>query len=905
VFEARDYPLPQSLVQLDSLRAAGRAPEALRALDSLLVIARANASADFERQVLHVRGRHRFGMGLLNQASADLEQAMRLADESGDSLAAGWSLRWLAISLAQGGRLQESIAAYTELQGRARRLNSPILENMGSWGLAWASQMRGDFDAARRQFQEVVDTFRDLGDQRAEAYALLGLGHLQHMLGDARAAHRSGLRLLSLSRDAGIRETEASALHNLSVLEYEFGDPGLAIRFVREAMDLSRAAQDPRAAAYGANLLALALHSMRRDQEAAAILDSLIGEARSKGDQDLLLYAMYTLAQVRQSEGRASEALKLHREILSTANSTEPNVWVPSLIALARAAGGPAASLQFMRENVSRLEKRIPSRTRELIDLEEARFLIASQDYDSAIELLHRTNADSSIAVNVELARCFRALGDDDSALVSLERAEHLWEILRGRPSDPEWREVLGADSRAFVGDLLELLIDLGRTPEAFEAAQRFKARTFVERMGGPSFQRSDSANAIVAPTVPLSSFQRDVLRSRELYLDAVVGERAGFLFAVTSDSLRVTRLPDRQNLEAKVRLYHEVVASHPIAREDREIDGGLERLAARALSDTLLGPFGDLIGRSRIIIYSPDGPLHGLGLSELPVPHSAETEYRPIADDREITRVPSVTVLATLRGRPSTPDDDASLRILALGAPGGEADELFGVRSEVRFLNGEYAGVTLRETDADSVSLDEAIDLSGYDLLHLAGHFHLDNERPWNSALLLRADADPTRESRLTATDVLDTKLRARLCFLSGCESARGKTLPGEGVQGMAGAFLAAGVGSVVATLWPVDDRVTRELVQEFYRGIERGETAGAALARAQRSIRAASATSAPFYWAGFVLVGEPETRIPLTRRQWPHRLVALSGGALLIVSGILGLVWRRGTRGQLGDTR
>ena len=108
-----------------------------------------------------------------------------------------------------------------------------------------------------------------------------------------------------------------------------------------------------------------------------------------------------------------------------------------------------------------------------------------------------------------------------------------------------------------------------------------------------------------------------------------------------------------------------------------------------------------------------------------------------------------------------------------------------------------------------------------------------------------------------------------------------------------MAGAFLAAGGGSVVATLWPVDDSVTRELVRKFYAGIERGETAGAALAMAQRSIRAAAATSAPFYWAGFVLVGEPETRIPLTRRQWPTRLVALSGGVLLLALGTLGLVW------------
>jgi CHAT domain-containing protein/tetratricopeptide (TPR) repeat protein len=827
---------------------------------------------------------------------------MRLADESGDSLAAAWSIRWLAIALEQGGRTEECITAYTELRNRGQRLRNPLLENTGDWGLAWVAELQGDFDTALKRFPKVVDTFRDLGDRRSEAYALLGLQHLQHNLGDFPAARRSGLRLLSLSREGGIRETEAGALFNLAELEYEFGDPGQAIPLVLQSMELHRKAQDPRGAGYGALLLGHALRSMGRNQEAAAILDSLLEAARSNGDRQILVLATRILAGVRQSEGRESEALKLHREVLNLADSTETYFSVPSLIAVSRGTPDPSASLRFLREHLARLEKRIAPHLRDMIRWEEARCLIDSHDYDSAIRLLRRPSADLSITANMELARCFRALGADDSALVSLRRVESLWETVRGQPNDPEWREVRGADARAFVGDLLDLLIDLGRMPEAFEAAQRFKARTFVERMRGPSPQMSSAANGSMASIIPLSSFQHDVLRSGELYLDAVVGEEAGFLFAVTSDTLRVSRLPDRQTLEAKVRLYHEVVAAKPTARETSDTGVGLERLAARALGDTLLGPFGDLIARAQTIVYSPDGPLHSLGVGELSAPLSAESEFRRIADGHEIARVPSVAVLAALRGR-STTDEGGPPRILALGAPGDEADELFGARSEVRFLRGEYSGVTLHLTDTDSASVDEAVPLSSYDLLHLAGHFRLDNERPWNSAFLLRADPDPTRESRLTATDVLGKKLRARLCFLSGCESASGKTLPGEGVQGMAGAFLAAGVGSVVATLWPVDDSVTRELVRTFYGGIEQGETAGAALAMAQRSIRAVRATSAPFYWAGFVLVGEPETRIPLARRQWPTRLLALSGGALLVASGALGLLWRRKAGAQRAD--
>ena len=91
-------------------------------------------------------------------------------------------------------------------------------------------------------------------------------------------------------------------------------------------------------------------------------------------------------------------------------------------------------------------------------------------------------------------------------------------------------------------------------------------------------------------------------------------------------------------------------------------------------------------------------------------------------------------------------------------------------------------------------------------------------------------------------------------------CESAGGRILSGEGVLGLCGAFLSAGIPAVVATLWPVDDRTTAELMTVFYEELARGETVARSLRRAQMAIRQGHETGNPFFWAGFVLVGDGE---------------------------------------------
>jgi CHAT domain-containing protein/tetratricopeptide (TPR) repeat protein len=114
-------------------------------------------------------------------------------------------------------------------------------------------------------------------------------------------------------------------------------------------------------------------------------------------------------------------------------------------------------------------------------------------------------------------------------------------------------------------------------------------------------------------------------------------------------------------------------------------------------------------------------------------------------------------------------------------------------------------------------------------------------------------------------AIDFLTINLQGTaLVVLSACDTALGDSVPGEGVMGMPRALFSAGVQSVVASLWEVDDEATRLLMTEFYQNIQSGQARSEALASAQRVLMVNPRFSNPQYWAAFELVGAdgPVTR-------------------------------------------
>ena len=111
-----------------------------------------------------------------------------------------------------------------------------------------------------------------------------------------------------------------------------------------------------------------------------------------------------------------------------------------------------------------------------------------------------------------------------------------------------------------------------------------------------------------------------------------------------------------------------------------------------------------------------------------------------------------------------------------------------------------------------------------------------------------------------LQVYEIFNLRLNADLVVLSACETGLGKEVKGEGLIGLTRAFMYAGAPSLVVSLWKVQDLSTAELMVGFYRSLKNGSLSKAeALRQAQLELIRKGQLAHPYYWAGFVLMGQP----------------------------------------------
>jgi CHAT domain-containing protein len=115
-----------------------------------------------------------------------------------------------------------------------------------------------------------------------------------------------------------------------------------------------------------------------------------------------------------------------------------------------------------------------------------------------------------------------------------------------------------------------------------------------------------------------------------------------------------------------------------------------------------------------------------------------------------------------------------------------------------------------------------------------------------------------------LTAEEAAALDLRGtEWVVLSGCDTGLGDIKAGEGVLGLRRAFQEAGARTLIASLWPVDDTEARDWMGVLYRTrFHNGKSTAESIRQADlselRARRKAGKSTHPFYWAGFVAVGD-----------------------------------------------
>jgi CHAT domain-containing protein len=146
--------------------------------------------------------------------------------------------------------------------------------------------------------------------------------------------------------------------------------------------------------------------------------------------------------------------------------------------------------------------------------------------------------------------------------------------------------------------------------------------------------------------------------------------------------------------------------------------------------------------------------------------------------------------------------------------------------------------------------------------ILHIATHADLNRANPLYSALQLASGGGYDGLLKVHEVYSLDLSTHTALVVLSGCETAVGTLSRGDEFVGLNRAFLTVGAPTVIASLWKVpDNESTALLMERFYTYLLDGMNKTEALRRAQIDVRAKYPH--PYYWASFVLTGDPESMI------------------------------------------
>jgi CHAT domain-containing protein len=224
---------------------------------------------------------------------------------------------------------------------------------------------------------------------------------------------------------------------------------------------------------------------------------------------------------------------------------------------------------------------------------------------------------------------------------------------------------------------------------------------------------------------------------------------------------------------------------------------------------------------------------------------------YHYFGEDHQLFYLPSASVLPFIQKK-SKP---VSNRVLAL------AQSQSAGFSFLQYADKEANEVaelynTKAITSADATKTTFVSRAGDYSILHIAAHAELNTRNPLFSRIFFAPDKES--DGVLEVREVYNLNLnKSSLVVLSACETQLGAWSNGDDIVGLNRAFIYAGAPTVVASLWTVDDEATGVFMKAFYSSLRQEMGKAEALRQAQQETR--SKYPNPYYWAGFVLTGDP----------------------------------------------
>jgi len=790
-----------TFLQIREEMGGGRLDDALRDVNAALLRYQtrdAEWAARFLVQKAHVlmlRGSYSEALQLL---TAPLPHSLRRSDTE-----------------VQKRMIQGVVYAYLqqfELSDQALSQAEDLAAAIRSSFLGDVALARGILEMDRKNYAKAAAAYRaaaafssDHNLPRAELNALGSLGNiamLQEHYDEALDRFRT---VLERSRVLAAQRAEANALGNLGWTYSVVGDFENAEALLSEAGTKSLEAGLINDRTYWLNSLADVYYRQRRYANARSVEEEALALARKQDDKGTLTQCLNTLSEIELATGHAEAAENYNREALGIERAGLDRFGTASSTII---AGRIAASKKQYREAQKDFQK------------------IAA---DASVETPLRWEAQAALAqVRAGMGDTFGAEREFRESISTIGKA---WNELRHE----EFRLSFLSSAIRFYDAYVNFLIEQKRPLDALEVADQSRAQT-LERGLSPGSAGKSPAPAQIWP-------QEIAKRWNATLLFYWLGERS-HLWVITPTRVSLLPLPGRTEIGERVKSY---LGAFPDPRDPLETGNG----DGKKLYETLIVPAEELIPKNSRVIILPDGELNSLNFETLIVP-GGKLHYW--IEDVTLFTGNSLALLA--KASPLPPPRDANLFLMG-GALQASPDfpELPQAGKEVGLVQNYFAAD--RRTVLTGAQAVPSRFLSGkpeeFSYLHFATHGTASTARPLESAVILSREGD---SYKLYARDIVQHPLHAYLVTISACNGAGMKTYAGEGLVGLAWAFLRAGVHNVIAGLWEVSNASTPQLMDELYKGLRAGKDPASALRNAKLTlVRSGGNYRKPFYWAPFQL--------------------------------------------------
>lgn len=403
----------------------------------------------------------------------------------------------------------------------------------------------------------------------------------------------------------------------------------------------------------------------------------------------------------------------------------------------------------------------------------------------------------------------------------------------------PEFRMSF-MDQEPFYDSYLQFLVAQNRPLDAITMAERSRAQVLAAALN-TSHPRTSTPLSVAS----LRAFSRQ--RGQTILSFAMTDEKT-FLWVITPSVFKVFELPGHYDLASQILSFNQEIQDH------RDISSSP---SAAKLYQSLIQPAEGLLPQGSNVVIIPSKLLSMVNFEALIVP-GPQPHYW--IEDVDVQIAGS---LALLRSAPTASNGKMKATggkdLFALGAP---------IEAEKGFPPLKYAPAEMQRVQ-DHFAIDERVIVSGppatpqayrshnpaqFRYIHLDTHGVSSDLNPLDSAVILSPGADGAY--KLHAQEIKDIPLHADLVTISACYGAGTRWYQGEGMVGLAWAFLRAGAHQVIAALWEVDDASSPQLMDDFYGELTHGKSAAEALRDAKlKMLHSSDFHRHPYYWASLQL--------------------------------------------------